>query len=66
MSGNTLAYTNLSSSINPSFWSKLTEIKLNVDKLSEKPRHIWGYFHISIKTECTLALLDVDSTSFNS
>lgn len=65
-SGEILSCTSLSSSISPSFWSKYTEIKLNIDKLAEKPRNIWGYFYLSLKTGCAIPLLDVDSTSFNS
>lgn len=52
-----------SSSVNPSFWSKLTEIKLDVDRLQENKRKIWGYFtNVNVQFK---PLMEVDSTSFN-
>lgn len=58
-----LEYIPFTSSINPSFWSKLTEIKLDVDKLEENQRKIWGY--VSMVGSQAQMLLEVDSTSFN-
>ncbi|KAJ8932784.1 hypothetical protein NQ314_014488 [Rhamnusium bicolor] len=61
-----LSYVQLSSSINPSFWNKFTELKLNLDKLDETQHSIWGYFSIILANkECTVPVLEVDSTSFN-
>ena len=56
-----LEFVPFKSCINPSFWHKLSEIKLNVDKLNEKVRKIWGYYS-NIEDKC---ILEVDSTSFN-
>ncbi|CAG9815585.1 unnamed protein product [Phaedon cochleariae] len=66
----TLSYVQLSSSINPSFWNKLSELKLDVFKLNEDGKDIWGYFPITVlivsSTNCATPFLEVDSTSFNS
>ncbi|KAK9871714.1 hypothetical protein WA026_014165 [Henosepilachna vigintioctopunctata] len=64
MTTNYLEFVPVSSSINPSFWNKLSEIKLNIDKLVEIEHHIWGYFS-HINDECKVPILEVNSTSFN-
>ncbi|CAH0554782.1 unnamed protein product [Brassicogethes aeneus] len=61
---NNLTYVQLSSCVNPSFWNKLTELKLNVDKLDEASRNIWGYF-TNLNKDCVNSILEVDSTSYN-
>ncbi|XP_066145720.1 ubiquitin-like modifier-activating enzyme ATG7 [Euwallacea fornicatus] len=63
--GKRLIYQQLASFVNPSFWSKLTDLKLNVDKLDETERHLWGYFPLIRATEVPYPFLEVDSTSFN-
>lgn len=60
-----LEYYPFSSAINPSFWHKLTEIKLDVDKLNENNRPIWGYYSNLNLNKCKTSLFEVDSTSFN-
>lgn len=60
-----LQYIPFSSFIDPSFWFKLTEIKLDIDKLNEDRKHIWGSYSNIAKT-FEAAMLDVDCTSFNS
>lgn len=60
-----LSYMQVSSSINPSFWNKFTELKLDVDKLIEKEHHVWGYFNAIFRKDCNVPVLEVDSTSFN-
>ncbi|XP_050304450.1 ubiquitin-like modifier-activating enzyme ATG7 [Anthonomus grandis grandis] len=60
-----LTYVQVSSSVNPSFWSKLTELKLNVDKLDETERDVWGYFSLLRNKNVSQPMLEVDSTSFN-
>lgn len=60
-----LSYMQLCSSINPSFWNKFTELKLDVDKLIEKEHQVWGYFNIICRKDCNVPVLEVDSTSFN-
>ncbi|KAG5877148.1 hypothetical protein JTB14_035918 [Gonioctena quinquepunctata] len=64
MSAN-LSYVSLNSSINPSFWNKLSELKLDVYKLDEEEKHVWGYFTIICNKVCPMTVLEVDSTSFN-
>ncbi|KAL3269883.1 hypothetical protein HHI36_008940 [Cryptolaemus montrouzieri] len=64
MSSSKLEFLPISSSIDPSFWNKLYEIKLNVDKLNETHHSIWGYFS-NINNKSNVPLLEVNSTSFN-
>ncbi|KAL1498129.1 hypothetical protein ABEB36_008981 [Hypothenemus hampei] len=64
MESSKLTYVQLSSLVNPSFWNKLTELKLDVDKLSETERHLWGYFPLLSNNDLE-PYLEVDSTSFN-
>lgn len=59
-------YVQTVSSVNPSFWNKLTELKLNIDKLDETPRPIWAFFAILQSDLLAQPLLELDSTSFNS
>lgn len=62
----TLSYVPLTSSVNPSFWSKLSELKLDIYKLNEAEQHnIWGYRELINNPNCPLSLVEVDSTSFN-
>lgn len=51
-----------SSFVNQSFWHKLAEIKLDVDRLSDARREINGFYSNSDVTHC---LLETDATSFN-
>lgn len=60
---NTLLFIPLSSSVTPSFWNKLSELKLNVYKLDESCQQIWGFYTVPNTTN--LNFLEVDSTSFN-
>lgn len=62
---NFLQYVPYSSFITPNFWFKLTEVKLNIDKLKDERRHIWGFYSNKEKSY-ELAVLEVDCTSFNS
>lgn len=57
------SFTPFYSSVNPSFWNKLSELKLNVYKLDESCRNIWGFY--SIPNTGRLSFIEVDSTSFN-
>ncbi|XP_044754668.1 ubiquitin-like modifier-activating enzyme ATG7 [Coccinella septempunctata] len=65
MTSKPIEFVPISSLINPSFWNKLSEIKLNDDKLSEKEHPVWGYFS-NINNKCKIPILEVNSTSFNS
>ncbi|KAF5281621.1 hypothetical protein FQR65_LT02941 [Abscondita terminalis] len=62
--GKLLEYFPFNSSVNPSFWHKLTEIKLDVDKLNETSRQIWGYY-TNLTNNCAASFFEVDSMSFN-
>uniref|UniRef100_A0A6P7G141 Ubiquitin-like modifier-activating enzyme ATG7 n=1 Tax=Diabrotica virgifera virgifera TaxID=50390 RepID=A0A6P7G141_DIAVI len=62
---NTLDYIPITSSVNPSFWSKLTEMKLDVYKSKEIVQDLYGYTDILKQLNCPWTLLEVDSTSFN-
>lgn len=64
MGSKQLEFVPISSSIDPSFWNKLSEIKLNDDKLNEKEHPVWGYFS-NINNKCKFPILEVNSTSFN-
>lgn len=57
-----LTYVQLSSSVNPSFWNKLSDLKLNVYKLDETQKDIWGFFNM---INSSAAFIEVDSSSFN-
>nr|XP_022917514.1 ubiquitin-like modifier-activating enzyme ATG7 [Onthophagus taurus] len=53
-----------SSCVNPSFWHKLANLKLDVYKLDETASKVWGYYsNLNCQNK---PLLEVDSTSFNS
>ncbi|XP_039287408.1 ubiquitin-like modifier-activating enzyme ATG7 [Nilaparvata lugens] len=56
-----LKFSSLSSSIEPGFWYKLAELKLEVDKLDEHERKIWG----SYKKIGGKSLFTVGLSSFN-
>ncbi|CAG9830848.1 unnamed protein product [Diabrotica balteata] len=62
---NTVEYIPITSSVNPSFWSKLTEMKLDVYKSKEIEQHLFGYTDILKQLNCPWTFLEVDSTSFN-
>ncbi|CAG9761098.1 unnamed protein product [Ceutorhynchus assimilis] len=60
-----LKYVSPSSVVNPSFWNKLTELKLDVDRLEETERPLWGYMHFINNDNLPTTFVEVDSTSFN-
>ncbi|XP_026683084.1 ubiquitin-like modifier-activating enzyme ATG7 [Diaphorina citri] len=59
--GTILNFIPFVSSIEPTFWYKLSEIKLDEDKLKETPRPIQGYFNHN--GSCRLY---INSSSFSS
>ncbi|KYB25457.1 Ubiquitin-like modifier-activating enzyme ATG7 [Tribolium castaneum] len=59
-----LQLVTVSSFVQPSFWNKLSELKINVDKLNDDERQIYGFFSNS-PTTWTTHIVEVDSTSFN-
>ncbi|CAD7013663.1 unnamed protein product [Ceratitis capitata] len=58
-----LQYAPLQSFVNPTFWHKLSEIKLNHDRLSDAPKPIYGYYTNFNAKAC---LLETDYSAFNS
>ncbi|KAM3965586.1 autophagy-related 7 [Aphomia sociella] len=61
--GEIIQYVPFMSFVHPSFWHTLTELKLDVDKLSETTKHVYGHFTFR---EDIGAVFEVDGTSFNS
>lgn len=55
-------FNTFSSFVAPSFWHKLAEIKIDVDRLSDARKPINGFYTNSDVTHC---LLETDATSFN-
>lgn len=58
-----VSFVQITSSVNPSFWNKLSELKLDIFKLDESSRKIWGFY--TIPNISGLTHVEVDSTSFN-
>lgn len=59
-----LKFSPFSSCIDPSFWHRITQLKLDVDKLNENAHQVWGYYS-NKKPEGLNSLLSVDCSSFN-
>lgn len=59
---NVFQYKSFSSFVHPSFWHKLAELKIDVDRLNDSRKEINGFFTNSDATHC---LLEVDCTAFN-
>lgn len=57
---NLVQYLPFNSVIAPSFWYKLSQMKIDVDRLEENVRHVWGYY-----TKQGSSSLFVDCSSFN-
>ncbi|KAK9500714.1 hypothetical protein O3M35_001928 [Rhynocoris fuscipes] len=55
-----LKFVPFNSMVDPSFWHKLCQVKLEIDKLSETERKIFG-FYLNLKA----SVICVDYTSFN-
>jgi len=47
--------------VNPTFWHKFAESKLEHDRLDDKPKQIWG----SYTNRNSSLHIDVDYTAFN-
>lgn len=64
-SPNILKFSSFSSSVEPSFWHKLSQLKLDVDRLDETERKIWGMYSLTNQPgKCCRFFLDC--TAFNS
>lgn len=59
---NIVQFAPLQSFVSPTFWHKLAEIKLDLDRLSVKPKPIFGYYTNRNAKSC---LMEVDYTAFN-
>ncbi|XP_050667264.1 ubiquitin-like modifier-activating enzyme ATG7 isoform X1 [Leptidea sinapis] len=57
-----IQYVPFHSFVNPSFWHALTEIKLNVDKLNENTKQIFGRY--TYRNDIG-PVFEIDGTSFN-
>lgn len=57
-----LQFVPLNSFVSPTFWHKLTEIKLDHDRLNDEPKVINGFYTNRNATSC---LMDLDYTAFN-
>ncbi|GAB0099224.1 Ubiquitin-like modifier-activating enzyme ATG7 [Sergentomyia squamirostris] len=62
MDSEILQYTPFTSFVNPSFWHKLAENKINVDRLSDSAKTICGFYSNVDAINC---LVEVDCTAFN-
>lgn len=45
MADNILKFVPIESFISPTFWHKLAEIKIDVDRLNDAEKRIYGQFH---------------------
>lgn len=57
-----IQYVPFMSFVHPSFWHSLTDLKLNVDKLNENTKQIYGRFTYR---DDIGTVFEVDGTSFN-
>ncbi|XP_055679214.1 ubiquitin-like modifier-activating enzyme ATG7 [Lutzomyia longipalpis] len=62
MDSEILQFTPFASFVHPSFWHKLSENKLNVDKLCDSAKKIYGFYSNIDASNC---LLEVEYTAFN-
>lgn len=60
--GEIIQYVPFMSFVHPSFWHTLTEMKIDVDKLSENTKQIFGRFTYR---DDLGPVFEVDGTSFN-
>lgn len=59
-----LKFSSFKSQVDPSFWQRLTTLKLDVDKLNENIHQIYGHYS-NKKPEGQNQLFSVDASSFN-
>ncbi|PNF26232.1 Ubiquitin-like modifier-activating enzyme ATG7 [Cryptotermes secundus] len=61
---NILQYSPFNSSVDPSFWHQLSHVKLDIDRLEESARPIWGYYSNAVPPGLT-SNLHVDCSAYN-
>lgn len=59
---NIVQFVQFKSFVHSNFWHKLSEIKLNIDKLNDPRRLISGFYTNNNARNC---LLELDCTAFN-
>lgn len=64
MSEDLVQFVPFSSCVDPSFWHKLAQLKLDVHKLEEPRQEIWGYYS-NVEPRGLNRILSVDCSSFN-
>ena len=64
MTSSALQFVSFNSQLDTSFWHKLAQNKLDIDKLEEKIHGIWGKFSNSDPPGLN-SLLELDCTAFN-
>lgn len=57
-----IQYVPFNSFVHPSFWYSLSDMKLNVDKLNETTKQIYGKYNFR---DDIASVFEVDGTSFN-
>lgn len=55
-------YAQFRSMVSPDFWYKLAEVKLDIEKLSESTKEIYGIFTNFNSKNC---LIELDCAAFN-
>lgn len=61
----TLQFLPFKSFVSPTFWHKLAELKVDVDRLDDVSRCIFGYYTSNAGEATGGCLLEVDYTAFN-
>ncbi|XP_043285450.1 ubiquitin-like modifier-activating enzyme ATG7 isoform X2 [Venturia canescens] len=66
MTSEMVKFTKLRTAVDPSFWAKLAELKLDKYKLEDKVRiYLWGSYNVSNTQEPRTNPMVLDCTSFN-
>lgn len=61
-----IRFTKLKTVMDPTFWAKFAELKIDKLKLDEKSKiHLWGSFSLQPMDEGRTNPLTLDCTSFN-
>lgn len=60
-----MQFVPFASFVSPSFWHKLAELKIDVDRLEDVARQVHGYFSNTAEIGAGKSLLEVDYAAFN-